>query len=271
MSRDISNLSFKHSVQRVIVFTSQIIENKLKMLKEQVLQGDENDNGMTKPASMPKKPIKVAAKEPVEYLFKVLVIGDSGSGKTSLVRRYTQNTFTNYYKATLGVDFFLKTIEWDENTIVRLQFWDIAGQDRFSSMTRVFFREAVACIITYEVELPSSFESSESWKEDLDAKVRLPNGDRIPTVLLGNKKDRDVTCEPFVKDADAFCTSRGYVGWFEVSAKDDINVMESMRCLVTHILEKNAELGLGLESLRDPVVQLKRGEEVPDKNPCFCF
>ena len=54
-------------------------------------------------------------------------------------------------------------------------------------MTRVFFREAVACIITYEVELPSSFESSQSWKEDLDAKVRLPNGDRIPTVLLGNK------------------------------------------------------------------------------------
>ena len=72
----------------------------------------------------------------VEYLFKVLVIGDIGVGKTSLIKRYVHHIFGQTYKPTIGVDFALKVINWDPETLIRLQLWDIAGQERFGTMTR---------------------------------------------------------------------------------------------------------------------------------------
>lgn len=71
-----------------------------------------------------------------EHLYKILVIGDLGTGKTSFIKRYVHKFFSNSYRATIGVDFALKVIPWDESTIVRLQLWDIAGQERFGNMTR---------------------------------------------------------------------------------------------------------------------------------------
>ncbi|KAG0018509.1 rab32, member RAS oncoprotein [Podila clonocystis] len=72
-----------------------------------------------------------------EYLYKILVIGDLGTGKTSIIKRYVHNIFSMNYKSTIGVDFALKVIQWSPDTVVRLQLWDIAGQERFGNMTRV--------------------------------------------------------------------------------------------------------------------------------------
>lgn len=125
--------------------------------------------------------------KPRDHLYKVLVIGDLGTGKTSIIKRYVHQFFSQHYRATIGVDFALKVINWDDNTIIRLQLWDIAGQERYGNMTRVYYKEAVGAFIVFDVTRVQTFESVANWKNDLDSKVQLPDGSPIPCVLLANK------------------------------------------------------------------------------------
>ena len=139
-----------------------------------------------------------------EYLLKVLVIGELGAGKTSIIKRYVHKFFSQHYRATvhlcraninlcclyflqIGVDFALKVLQWDEKSVVRLQLWDIAGQERFGNMLRVYYKDAMGAFIVYDVTRTSTFEAVAKWKKDLDSKVTQPNGDPIPCILLGNK------------------------------------------------------------------------------------
>ncbi|NXS63001.1 RAB32 protein, partial [Brachypteracias leptosomus] len=170
-----------------------------------------------------------------EHLFKVLVIGELGVGKTSIIKRYVHQLFSQHYRATIGVDFALKVINWDSKTLVRLQLWDIAGQERFGNMTRVYYKEAVGAFVVFDVTRGSTFEAVSKWKNDLDSKVLLPNGNPIPAVLLANKCDqKDGSQSP--SQMDQFCKEGGFVGWFETSAKDNINIDEAARFLVENIL-----------------------------------
>ncbi|MED6248566.1 Ras- protein Rab-38 [Ataeniobius toweri] len=153
-----------------------------------------------------------------EHLYKVLVIGDLGVGKTSIIRRYVHQTFSSNYRATIGVDFALKVLNWDSET-VRVQLWDIAGQERFGNMTRVYYREAMGALIVFDVMRPTTFEAVIKWKEDLDSKVMLANGQSIATVLLANKCDQGRELSNNGIKMDQFCRDHGFVGWFETSAK----------------------------------------------------
>jgi Ras-related protein Rab-32 len=173
-----------------------------------------------------------------EHLFKVLVVGDIGTGKTSIIKRYVHGIFSNHYKATIGVDFALKVINLDANTVVRLQLWDIAGQERFGNMTRVYYKEAVGAFIVFDVTRASTFEAVHKWKHDIDSKVHLPNGDNVPVVLLANKCD--LTKEGLVKNSDqmnAYCEEKGFAGWFETSAKENLNINLATETLVNKIIE----------------------------------
>uniref|UniRef100_A0A3Q3AIQ1 RAB7, member RAS onco family-like 1 n=1 Tax=Gallus gallus TaxID=9031 RepID=A0A3Q3AIQ1_CHICK len=122
-----------------------------------------------------------------DRMFKVLVVGDATVGKTSLVQRYANDSFNRHYKSTVGVDFALKVVQWSESETVRLQLWDIAGQERFTSMTRLYYREASACVIMFDVTNVSTFSNSQKWKQDLDSKLTLPDGSPVPCLLLANK------------------------------------------------------------------------------------
>eukprot|EP00032_Breviata_anathema_P000402 JZ549110.1.p1 GENE.JZ549110.1~~JZ549110.1.p1 ORF type:complete len:192 (+),score=15.36 JZ549110.1:101-676(+) len=180
----------------------------------------------------------------VEYLYKILVVGEIATGKTSIVKRYVHNIFANSYKATIGVDFALKVIEWDDNTIVRLQLWDIAGQERFGNMTRVYYKEAVGAFLVFDNMRMSTFDAVAKWKNDIDAKVHLPDGRPIPVVLLANKSDIGKNVTEHV-DMDNVCKDYGFVGWFETSAKENVNIDAASRFLVNEILKLDVRDLLG--------------------------
>ncbi|XP_032572720.1 serine/arginine repetitive matrix protein 1 isoform X1 [Drosophila sechellia] len=172
-----------------------------------------------------------------EHLYKILVIGELGTGKTSFIKRYVHQFFSQNYRATIGVDFALKVLQWDANTIVRLQLWDIAGQERFGNMTRVYYKEAVGAFIVFDVTRSGTFDCVSKWKEDLDSKVQLPDGSPIPCILLANKCDQEkqgIITQP--EKMDEYVRENGFAGWFETSAKENINIDEAARALVNKIL-----------------------------------
>ncbi|XP_016348910.1 ras-related protein Rab-38-like [Sinocyclocheilus anshuiensis] len=177
-----------------------------------------------------------------EHLYKILVIGDLGVGKTSIIKRYVHQTYSTNYRATIGVDFALKVLNWDSET-VRLQLWDIAGQERFGNMTRVYYREAMGAFIVFDVSRPTTFEAVSKWKEDLDSKLILSNGQSIATVLLANKCDqnRDFLTNNSLK-MDQYCKENGFVGWFETSAKENVNINEAANFLVKHIIASENDI-----------------------------
>ncbi|XP_049788930.1 fibrous sheath CABYR-binding protein-like isoform X2 [Schistocerca nitens] len=175
-----------------------------------------------------------------EHLYKILVIGELGTGKTSIIKRYVHQFFSQHYRATIGVDFALKVLNWDSNTIIRLQMWDIAGQERFGNMTRVYYKEAVGAFIVFDVTRVATFDAVMKWKQDLDSKVTLQDGSPIPCVLLANKCDQPK--EGLVNNPakmEEYCKEKGFTAWYETSAKENINIDEAARTLVKKILQND--------------------------------
>ncbi|KAI8486870.1 Ras- protein Rab-32B [Branchiostoma belcheri] len=146
-----------------------------------------------------------------EMLYKVLVIGEFGVGKTSIIRRYTEGYFSPNYKLTIGVDFALKSLDWDERTKINLQLWDIAGHERFGHMTRVYYKYAIAAIIVFDLSRPTTFESVLKWYIDVNEKVMLADQQPIPVILLANKCDIDDST--FDKSSlEDFCKQHKFIG-----------------------------------------------------------
>ncbi|KAG9296159.1 hypothetical protein G9A89_014751 [Geosiphon pyriformis] len=177
-----------------------------------------------------------------EYLYKILVVGDLGTGKTSIIKRYVHNIFSVHYKSTIGVDFAQKALQWSPDTVVRLQLWDIAGQERFGDMTRVYYKEALGALVVYDVTRSSTFDGVAKWKHDLDSKVSLPKawgGGPIPAVLVANKCDllKDSYSYKTESEMIKYCEEKGFVHWFETSAKENHNVDEAARYLVSEIMD----------------------------------
>ena len=186
-----------------------------------------------------------------EYLFKILVVGDLGTGKTSIIKRYVHNIFSMNYKSTIGVDFALKVLQYSPEVTVRIQCWDIAGQERFGNMTRVYYKEAVGALVVYDVTRSSTFDGVTKWKSDLDDKVRLADGEtRLPVILLANKVDlaREAVDREMLQQ---FCEEKGFVGFYETSAKENENIGDAMRHLISKIIENDkvmTEKGVFLKS-----------------------
>ncbi|KAJ3432776.1 ras-related protein rab-32 [Anaeramoeba flamelloides] len=176
-----------------------------------------------------------------EYLYKVLVIGVT-TGKTSIIQQYVHGIFSRKYKATIGVDFALKVLNVDEETTVRIQLWDIAGQERYGNMTRVYYKEAVGALLVFDVTRMATFEAVIKWKEDVDQKVRTKDDKPIPVVLVANKIDLVNEKEGWGKteeEMNNFCKEHGFIGWFATSAKENKNIGKATRFLVDHILKND--------------------------------
>eukprot|EP00771_Trimastix_marina_P000941 gnl/Trimastix_PCT/1977.p1 GENE.gnl/Trimastix_PCT/1977~~gnl/Trimastix_PCT/1977.p1 ORF type:complete len:233 (+),score=22.21 gnl/Trimastix_PCT/1977:51-701(+) len=213
-----------------------------------------------------------------EYLAKVLVIGDQGTGKTSFIQQYVNGIFNNQYKATIGVDYMYKRVDVDRKT-VHLQLWDIAGQDRYRSMLRVYCREAVGAFVVFDISRHSTFEGVLRWKTDLDEKLRAPDGSplKIPVVLLANKADLVDDEWTNRSQMERFCEEHGFCGWFESSAKDRVNIDEAGEFLVRKILDSGllqaSEPPAGSRPATDvvnPEVPSSSSPDAPKKDGCGC-
>ncbi|XP_011143999.1 ras-related protein Rab-32 isoform X4 [Harpegnathos saltator] len=207
-----------------------------------------------------------------EHLYKILVIGELGAGKTSIIKRYVHQFFSQHYRATIGVDFALKVLNWDPHTIIRLQLWDIAGQERFGNMTRVYYKEAVGAFIVFDVTRSATLDAVVKWKQDLDSKVQLPDGSPIPCVLLANKCDQHK--EGLVNSPnkmDEYCKEKNFSGWFETSAKENINIEEAARFLVNKILQNDQLLkGNGSQDQTDGERFTLNQSPTSAKKSCAC-
>ena len=101
-----------------------------------------------------------------KVLLKVIILGDSGVGKTALMNQYVNRKFSNQYKATIGADFLTKDITLEDGRQVTLQIWDTAGQERFQSLGVAFYRGADACVLVYDVTSQNSFKTLEIWRDE---------------------------------------------------------------------------------------------------------
>ncbi|XP_076605344.1 ras-related protein Rab-32 [Chaetodon auriga] len=205
----------------------------------------------------------------MEKLFKVLVIGDQGVGKSSIVLRYVNKRFDERYKASIGVDFGLKTIEWDRQTVVRLQLWDIAGQERFKKMSRVYYRGAMGAVVVFDMTNSSTLEAAAEWKQDLDSKVSLDSGRPVPAVLLANKCDIIGRDRDLVSSLDGFCKDNSFAGWFETSAKDNINIDEAGAFLVKQMML--CDTSLSAEEYHRDVIKVSQAPEESQSQSLCCW
>lgn len=156
---------------------------------------------------------------------KIIILGDSGVGKTSLMNQYVKKAFSNQYKATIGADFLTKEIVI-EDKLVTLQIWDTAGQERFQSLGVAFYRGAEACVLVYDITNPKSFEQLDSWREEFLYQAAPADPDRFPFVVIGNKVDREAERRVSRQKALQWCKSKGStpIAYFETSAKEAVRV-----------------------------------------------
>ncbi|KAJ3423679.1 ras and ef-hand domain-containing protein [Anaeramoeba flamelloides] len=155
-----------------------------------------------------------------DYLFKVLLIGESGVGKSSLMIRFTDEFFMDSHIATIGVDFKIKTVNVDDK-LVKLQIWDTAGQDRFRSITRQYYRGTKGVILVYDVTNRDSFERIKDWMEEIDR-----YGEKnCCSIVIGNKSDLESKREVPKEIGQLFAEQHG-LKFIETSAKMNKNVDE---------------------------------------------
>jgi len=177
-----------------------------------------------------------------KVLLKVIILGDSGVGKTSLMNQYVNKKFSNQYKATIGADFLTKEV-MVEDRLVTMQIWDTAGQERFQSLGVAFYRGADCCVLVFDVTMPNTFRSLDSWRDEFLIQASPRDPENFPFVVIGNKIDlenRAVTA----KRSQGWCTSKGEIPYFETSAKEAINVEQAFQTVAKNALAQESEVEL---------------------------
>jgi Ras-related protein Rab-1A len=174
-----------------------------------------------------------------DHLFKLLLIGDSGVGKSCLLLRFADDSYTESYISTIGVDFKIRTLNLDGKTI-KLQIWDTAGQERFRTITSSYYRGAHGIIIVYDVTDVESFNNVKTWLSEIDKYA----SENVNKLLVGNKSDLIAKKAVDPGMAKEFADSLG-IPFLETSAKNSTNVEEAFIRMATDIKSRVAAQGPG--------------------------
>jgi small GTP-binding protein len=175
-----------------------------------------------------------------DFLVKIVLIGDSGVGKTNLLSRFTRDQFNPDSKSTIGVEFATKTLEIEGKT-VKAQIWDTAGQERYRAITSAYYRGAIGALLLYDVTSALTFQSLTRWLQEL----RENADSNIVVMLVGNKCDLQELRAVATDEGVGFAKTESLL-FIETSALDATNVQESFKRLITevvHKLSKGSDLG----------------------------
>jgi len=177
-------------------------------------------------------------KRDYDFLFKLVLIGDSGVGKSCLLLRFADDNFTDSYISTIGVDFRFRTITIDKKT-VKLQIWDTAGQERFRTITSAYYRGADGIIMVYDVTSVESFEHVEEWLNEVERHAN----ESTSKLLVGNKADLVNEKQVTEETAQRFADKLG-ISFIETSAKTSTNVDTAFHTMAQELI-RTRERGTG--------------------------
>eukprot|EP00831_Metopus_contortus_P033548 TRINITY_DN2687_c0_g1_i5.p1 TRINITY_DN2687_c0_g1~~TRINITY_DN2687_c0_g1_i5.p1 ORF type:complete len:256 (+),score=46.33 TRINITY_DN2687_c0_g1_i5:49-816(+) len=201
---------------------------------------------------------------------KVVIVGDASVGKTSLMQQYVQSIFSTQYKATIGAEFLSKEVIIDDKQ-VSMQIWDTAGQEKYQSVQRVFYRGADACIIVYDITNIQSFANIKRWKEEFLNAANVSNPEGFPLALIGNKSDLITERKIAYAKAAQWAKENGELPYFESSAKTAINVKEAFECIAQKaVARQESKMLIGGISTIKTTTRLTASSVPDQKKGCAC-
>lgn len=153
--------------------------------------------------------------------FKLVLLGESAVGKSSIVQRFVKDSFSDFKESTIGAAFLTQTVDIDPNTTVKFEIWDTAGQERYRSLASIYYRNAQAALVVYDITQKASLDKAKYWIKELQ---RQANSD-IVIALVGNKTDLEDKREISTEEAETFAKQMGLL-FFEVSAKSGQGIHE---------------------------------------------
>lgn len=206
-------------------------------------------------------------------LLKVIILGDSSVGKTSLMNQFVHRKFVSQYKATIGADFLTKEIMVDDR-LVTMQIWDTAGQERFQSLGVAFYRGADCCVLVFDINRSKTFENLEHWKEEflIQWGGSYDPTDSLPFMILGNQADRPES-ERAVYGARVQQFKAKHMkdaSYFETSAKDGYNVQMAFETIARNALKQEKEEDVYLPDLIDVSKKVNENKPEGEKNGKCC-
>jgi len=175
---------------------------------------------------------KNMAKKTYDLLFKLLLIGDSGVGKTCILFRFSDDAFNTTFISTIGIDFKIKTVELRGKKI-KLQIWDTAGQERFHTITTSYYRGAMGIMLVYDITQPKTFDNIAKWLRNIDEHAN----EDVEKMILGNKCDMEDK-RMVSKERGESIAREHNIRFLETSAKANVNIERSFLDLAEAILDK---------------------------------
>ncbi|CAG7881036.1 hypothetical protein IGI04_010768 [Brassica rapa subsp. trilocularis] len=203
-----------------------------------------------------------------EYLFKIVIIGDSAVGKSNLLTRYARNEFNPNSKATIGVEFQTQSMIIDGKE-VKAQIWDTAGQERFRAVTSAYYRGAVGALVVYDITRSSTFENVGRWLDELNTH----SDTTVAKMLIGNKCDLESIRAVSVEEGKGLAESQGLF-FMETSALDSTNVKTAFEMVIREIYSNISRKQLNSDSYKEELtvnrVSLVKSENEGTKTFSCC-